>query len=217
MQERILISDLYVETADRQDRGTEIPREHRLDDVWLANPANRRHILSCLWAIVRHWDRAGRPRATGQARRGFEEWCELIGGMVEFAGFGDALERPKDLENCGDTETDDIRALVEFASRDVRARSCTFQEIVHICWEQGLIPWCLHGKVEYVEDVQKESLRLNDASNSRFGILLRRNCSGERGEVHVFRTPEGKLRHVRFYLRGKGRARRFHFDEVTPS
>jgi hypothetical protein len=217
MQERILISDLYVESADRQDRGVEIPREHRLDDVWLAKPENRRHILSCLWAIVRHWDAAGRPRATGVARRGFEEWCELIGGMVEFAGFGDALERPKDLENCGDTETEDIRALVAYCSRDCRSRSCSFQEIVHICWEQGLIPWCLHGREEYVEDIQKNSLKLNDASNSRFGILLKRNCSGERGEVHVFRTPDGKPRHVRFYLRGKGRARRYHFDEVTPS
>lgn len=217
MQERLLISALYVETADRQDRGTEISREDRIDDVWLANPANRRHILSCLWAIVRHWDKAARPRATGTARRGFEEWCELLGGMVEFAGFGDALERPKDLENCGDTETDDIRALVELASRDSRARAYSFQEVVHICWENGLIPWCLHGREEYVEEVQKNSLRLNDASNARFGLLLRRNCSGERGEVHVFRQADGKKRHVRFYLRGKGRGRRFHFDEVTPS
>lgn len=217
MQERVLIVDLYVETADKQDRGNEIPREHRLDDVWLSKPANRRDILSCLWAIVRHWDKAGRPRATGAARRGFEEWCEILGGMAEFAGFGDALERPKDLENCGDTETEDIRQLVEIISRDVRTYQCSFQQVVHTCWEHGLIPWCMHGREEHDVELGKVSLKLNDSANARFGLLLRRNCSGERGEIHVFRQPDGKMRHVRFYLRGKGRGRKYHFDEVTPS
>lgn len=216
MQERTLIVDLYVETADRQNRGEEIPRADRLDDVWLSKPENRRHILSCLWAIVRHWEAARRPRATGLARRGFEEWCETIGGMVEFAGFGDPLEKPTDLENCGDSETEDIRALVEYVSDGVRHAELTFQGIVHICWERGLIPWCMHGNEDYMEDMGKVSLRLNSASISRFGILLQRNCSGQRGSVHAFRTADGKFRHVRFRCQGKGRSRRFHFEEITP-
>lgn len=217
MQERTLISDLYVESADRQDRGTEIPRENRIDGVWLANPTNRRRILSALWAIVRHWDAAGRPLATGTPRRGFEIWCEILGGMVELAGFGDPLEKPKNLENCGDSETEDIRALVATASADVRARVCTFQEVVHILWEKGLLPWCLHGREEYVEDLGKVSLKLNDSSNSRLSLLLQRNCSGERGELHVYKQPDSRAtRTIRFYCRGKGRSRRYHFDDVSP-
>jgi hypothetical protein len=217
MQERSLIIDLYVETADRQDRGgEEMPREHRIDDVWLSKLENRRMILSSLWCIVRHWEGAGRPRATGKARRGFEEWCEIIGGMVEFAGFGDPLERPTDLENCGDSETEDIRALVEHCSAAVRHRELTFQEIVHICWEKGLIPWCMHGREEYIESIQKNSLKLNDSANSRFGLLLKRSC-GERGLIHTFRSPDGKeTRHVRFSCRGKGISRRFTFEEINP-
>lgn len=215
MQERILISDLYVETADRQDRGTELDPSREIDDVWLSRPDNRRRILSALWAIVRHWDAAGRPPASGTPRKGFATWCRILGGMVEFAGFGDCLERPRDLENCGDAETDDIRALVEYCSRDTRGRECTFQEIVHILWEKGLVPWCLHGREEYVEDLQKLSLKLNDACNARLGMLLQRNCSGERGEIHIFKSPgSDRTRRVRFYCRGKGRSRRFHFDEI---
>lgn len=98
--------DLYVETADRQDRGTELDPELEIDDVWLARPANRRKI-------------------------------------------------------------------------------------------------------------SKITLKLNDATNSRLSLLLQRNCSGERGEIHVFRTPEGKPRHVRFVCSGKGRSRRYHFKEVS--
>jgi hypothetical protein len=217
MQERTLICDLYVETADRQDRGgEEIPRDQRLDDVWLSKPANRRHLLSCLWTIVRHWDAAGRPLATGKARRGFEEWCEVIGGMVEFAGFGDALERPTNLENTGDTETDDIRALVELVSKDGSHIEKTIQEIVHICWENGFIPWCMHGREEYIEKLNCVTLKLNDASNSRFGTLLQRATSGERGEIHEFRNPDGTPRKVRFSCKGRGRQRRFVFRETTP-
>jgi hypothetical protein len=107
MQERLLMCDLYVEDADRQERDTDIPKEHILDDVWLSRPENRRDILSALWTIVRHWDAAGRPQATGRPRRGFDEWCYIFGGMVEFAGFGDALATPE-LENCGDSEGTDF-------------------------------------------------------------------------------------------------------------
>jgi hypothetical protein len=215
MQERTLICDLYVETADRQDRGTELDPAKEIDDVWLARPENRRKILSALWAIVRHWDAAGRPLATGIPRKGFSTWCRILGGMVEFAGFGDCLEAPVNLENCGDSETDDIRALVEFASRDCTAVRHTYHEIIHILWEKGLVPWCLHGREEYADDLQKVTLKLNDASNARLGMLLQRNCSGERGEIHVFRTPDGKPRHVRFSCRGKGRHRRYLFEEVS--
>jgi hypothetical protein len=213
MQERLLFIDLYVETADRQDRETELTPEEEIDDVWLAKAENRRDILSALWAIVRHWDAAGRPAATGSPRRGFSTWCRILAGMVEFAGFGDALERPV-LENAGDSETDDIAALVRILSDGVRARQCTFQEIVHTCWEKGLFPWLMHGREEYVEDIEKNSLRLNDPCKSKFGLLLQRNCSGTRGEVHVIRATGQPERRIKFYCRGKGRGRRFHFDEL---
>lgn len=215
MQERLLFIDLYVETADRQDREDELPAEAEIDDVWLADLGNRRRILSWLWAIVRHWDAAGRPAASGKPRRGFGAWCRTIAGMVEFAGFGDPLERPSNLENCGDSESADIRQLIATMSADLRARQATFQEIVHACWEGGLFPWLMHGREEYTEDLQKPSLILNDSCRSKFGLLLQRNCSGERGEVHVFKTPQGERR-VRFYCKGRGRSRRYHFDELQP-
>lgn len=213
MQERVLICDLYVENADRQERAEELDPSREIDDVWLAKPENRIQILSSLWSIVRHWDAAGRPLASGKARKGFTSWCNILAGMVEFAGFGDALEHPVDLENCGDSESEDIRTLVSICSIHDHTEH-TFQGIVHICWENGLIPWCMHGREDYSEDLQKVTIKLSDQANSRFGILLQRSTSGARGSTHTFRK-DGELRQIRFHCKGKGRSRRFHFDLIS--
>jgi hypothetical protein len=73
----------------------------------------------------------------------------------------------------------------------------------------------MHGREEYIEQMAKVSLKLTDSANSRFGLLLKRNCSGTRGEIHDFRQPDGSHRYVRFSCRGKGISRRFIFEEVT--
>jgi len=57
------------------------------------------------------------------------------------------------------------------------------------------------------------TIKLNDASNARLGPLLQRNCSGERGEIHVFKSKD-TCRRVRFSCQGKGRHRRFVFEEI---
>lgn len=218
MQERLLIVDLYVETADRQDREVEIKPEDEIDDVWLSRPENRRLILSSLWAIVRHWDAAGRPLATGKPRKGFGTWCRILGGMVEFAGFGDALERPKNLDGCGDSESEDIRSLIQHACEGIRARHMTFAEITDLAWQHGLFPWLMHGKEDFDQDLGRVTLKLNESCNSKFGLLLKRNCSGERGTVHVFKSADHRSeRRIRFYLKGKGRARRYNFEETNPA
>ena len=206
---RALFCDLFVEQADIQDR--EMDPEKVINDVFLSKPQNRRLILSALWSIVRHWDFAGRPLASGKVRLGFEDHGRIIGGMVEFAGFGDMLARPI-LENAGDSEAEDIITLVK-KLHALNRPDYTFQEIVHVCWEHGLFPWYLHGKEELHsirEGFPAElTLRLNDSCNAKMGLLIARH-SGERGHVHQFRDDAGTIIRVRFTLRGKGRHRRFH-------
>jgi len=214
IQERVLICDLYVETADRQDRSQEIADEDLRDEVWLADPTHRRRILSALWCVVRHWDARGRPLATGKPRRGFETWSRIFGGMVELAGFGDPLARPLDLDNCGDSETDDFAELVRIAAGNLSNCDLTFQEVVHTLWEHGLLPWLFHGREDYDEGLSKVTFKLNESSASKMGLLLNRNCSGERGSIFTVKSPDGSLRRVRAYRKGKGRHRRFHFDTV---
>jgi hypothetical protein len=216
LMERTLWVELFCEDADPQAR---IDPAFILDDVWLSNIDNRRRILSALWSIVRHWDYAGRPLASGKPRRGFETWGRIIGGMVEFAGFGDMLAHAK-LENAGDTENDDINALVRHLWDNGAGahRDFTYQEIVHTCWQEGLFPWNMQGKEETypLRDGLPHiiTLRLSDTCNSRMGLLLKRHTP-ERGSVHAFRpTPGAEIVRARFSAKGKGRHKRFY---VTPA
>lgn len=216
LMERTLWVELFCEDADPQSR---IDPPFILDDVWLTNIDNRRRLLSALWSIVRHWDYAGRPLASGKPRRGFETWGRIIGGMVEFAGFGDMLA-PAKLENAGDTENDDINALVRhlWDGGAGAHRDFTYAEVVHVCWQEGIFPWNMQGKEETyaLRDGQPHviTLRLNDTCNSRMGLLLKRHTP-ERGSVHAFRPQPGEdIVRVRFSARGKGRHKRFY---VSPA
>ena len=71
---------------------------------------------------------------------------------------------------------EDFADLVAFAIEGTTHRELTFQEVTHLLWEHGLLPWCLHGKEEFVEELGKVSLKLNDSASSKLGLLLNRNC-----------------------------------------
>jgi hypothetical protein len=200
---RCLMVDLFVNEADVQDRVI----EDEFDDAWLMKRDNRMRILSCLWAIVRHWNAAGRPVAEDlRVRRGFASWCHTIGSMVAYAGFGDCLAAPIG-ENMGDTEGADMRAMVTALAateaETTKRIEFTFQEIVNICHENGLFDWLLDGK-EKEEGLEKDFV-LKPESNSRFGIMLRRYAPTK--DARVFRlTPELT---VLMSCTGKNRQRRY--------
>lgn len=191
MANRCLFVDLYVEEADVQERTIDTP----IDDSWLMEESNRHDILTALWTLVREWDKAGRPKPTGKSRMGFEKWCDVIAGIVEFAGFGDCLAPRSDLEEGGDNESKDSAKLIaalsdaevwvttqqaqklglsdmmdisEFPSR----LEYTFAELTNIAASEGLFDWALHGKVTTDIDDNFLSIELDDKSNSTFGKLV---------------------------------------------
>ena len=196
--QRLLICNLFVTEANVRDRSI----SKMIDDPWLMDWMNRRRILSCLWAIVRYWDFAGRPGLSVMPRTGFEAWGQRIGGMVEFAGFGNCLAEPQ-LDNAGDTETQDMNALIESLVEGMRARRAefTFQQIVNRCFEQGLFEWVLDGKEDGADFVLKPH------AASRLGKIVRKYApiEGQR----VFRLPKGK---AGVHVSGKNRHRRYIID-----
>lgn len=215
IQHRCLYSSLHVDEGDAQSRDIE---GGIIDDVWLADPKNRREILSALWSIVRHWDHAGRPLAQGRTRQGFDTWGKIIGGMVEFAMFGDMLERPV-LENAGDSEAEDLISLIKHLHAAGRP-DYTYQELVHTCWDHGLFPWLLQGR-EDTRPLRPDqgaphvlTLALNEKCTSKMGLLLKRHSS-ERGSVHSFNDASGNPVKIRFSSRNGGRHKRFFLTPVT--
>ena len=214
MQHRLLWVELYAEDANIQSRTV----TDEINDRWLAEPAHQHKILSAMWAIVRHWNAAGRPTAAGKLRKGFEDWCRVIGGMVEFAGFGDMLAKAE-LENSGDHETQDIHQLVATLARGVVSTAAyDTRAVVEILYNDGLLNWMLDGREHFDEGRGVETIQPNRASSTRIGHALGRATAGTRGlAYHVAVDPEDPsiTRTVRFYAKGKGRNRRFIIDVQT--
>lgn len=213
---RCMMCDLFVAEANPQERKK--PGKI-IDPIWLKVPANRHRILSCLWAIVRHWDAADRPTATSfgyRTRPGFETWGDIIGGMVAYAGFGDCLVS-EELESAGDTEWSNMKDLITRLSNieDKKSAEYTFQEIVNLCYEEGLFTYLLDGReVENKVGGMVESVDyvLKPDSNSRFGKLLQRFAPFGK-QPRVFKLPT--VHQVKFSSTGKGRSRRFIVEKVS--
>jgi len=171
MAHRCLISDLFVEQADVQERQV----ENLIDEVWLTNKENRRNILSALWGLVRSWHESGEPSASSfgyKPKLGFERWGEIIGGIVGHSGFGNPFE-VVELDSAGDSEDRNIRKLIT-RMRDESlenedeygVKKFIFQELVDFCHEDGLFNWVLDGK-------QTDSgYQLNKSSKSKFSHII---------------------------------------------
>ena len=194
---RFLHCKMMTDEADPQSRRI----QHVISDEWLEDPAHRGQILSALWAIVRDWDQAGRPPGT-RTIRGFEQWCNLFAGMVEFAGFGDPLE-PLPVEESGNSELADMVALIGELAQGVEDRAeFTFGAIVEAARTKNCFTWMLEGK-EISEGKDGPSRYVLTAkANSKFGKLLSEQYGGKK-----FILPNGKK--VRWDERGKKRGKSY--------
>src|SRR5262249_21314337 len=76
MRRRSLFVELFMENERPEDRKF----QRILDDAVLLDLRPR--ILAALWALVREWDAAGRPKPSG-THTAFPRWAEIIGGIVE--------------------------------------------------------------------------------------------------------------------------------------
>lgn len=195
---RALFVDLFVEQADVQER--EVARV--IDEHWLALPANRSRILSAMWALVRHWDEAGRPEV-GRTLKGFDGWSRIIPGIVAAAGFGDCLEKPV-LETAGDNELADMNALVGLAvteelsdgsTEPIRAESLDSKGLEALARQHGLFNW-LVGEDE-----------LKSKEKIRWGKMLAKYNG------RVFQIPDGAR--VRFGRRGGKNRRVFDVERIA--
>ena len=225
IKHRTLEVTLFVAEADVQARQV----QHPIDDSWLIDPTNRRNILNALSAIIRYWADNGQQLATKNLRIGYERWCQVFSGIVQFAGFGDPLAPPEDQddEQDMDTETADARRLVailadSIINDDAKRLEYTFQQVANIAHEHELFAWMLDGKeVEQHEEgaLVRRDYVLKAESKSKFGKLLKRYApwSGEtQGPRHrLFPVGKGeKARQIKMSSAGKAGHRKFVVELV---
>ena len=166
-----------------------------------------------MWALIRAWDQAGRP-ASSRTVPTFEEWANIIAGIVEYAGFGCPLDPPP-ADQSADTEADDMLALVTKLSTDIGAQrddgarqleiEYTFEQIIETCLELNCFTWMIEGKWQSEKVDKMEVSRWYECSPksaSRMGKLFSGRFGGR-----IFRLPDGRV--IRFGSRGKNRHRRY--------
>jgi hypothetical protein len=147
---RSIFIDLFQKEADPQARKIERP----MGAEYLSRPEVRFRILSALWSLVVAWDQAGRPACSSRLV-GFEDWADVIGGIVEYAGFGDPLLRPSS-DEFGDPDAGDMMSLVKTMAeglfRDAIEFQCrngvTFDELIEICRDRGLFSELIAGRTD---------------------------------------------------------------------
>jgi hypothetical protein len=202
---RTLRCNLYTEEFDSQAR--QIIKT--IDEEYLCRTEVRSDILSALWALIKAWDAAGRPKG-GRILRGFERWCGVFGGIVSHAGFGDPCEAPPDDDYSGDTEVADMRTLVQVLVEDMgleKKKDFAFQDIIDACQSHECFTWMMEGNMKKDKDSSDEWLELNQRSKSAMGKMLAARFGGRR-----FKLADGRV--LRFGQRGRNRHRKYTVEVI---
>ena len=175
LRRRTLVVECFQTEARAEDRAITSP----LDTTVILT--RRCAILSALYAFVRHWNDDGR-RAPSRVQQGLPEWSQIIGGIVEHAGY--ACPIPLPTAPTLDPVIEGMERLVALLA-DRRA-AATFRDVVRVCVANGLF-----------EDHIPVGRELRDGERRSFSALLKR--------YRAMRFRGG----ITFQIQGHGHARRY--------
>jgi hypothetical protein len=194
MRRRTLWIELFLEDLKAENRSIKAPLEvgdlHRL----------RPQVLSALWAMVREWDKAGRPEAA-KTHASFIQWSKIIGGILEHAGY-ESPTLPPDLRHGGDTITEDFTELANHMGSP-GVGSFDFMAVVRVCVYKGLFEFMLAD----VKDPKTSGcidVEVPPKTKSMFGKFL--------SKWHGRMVGPG-----RFVVEGKGHSRVFRVERIAPA
>jgi hypothetical protein len=171
--------------------------EERAEDKVFKRPLNvnvlrvmrSQHLAAC-WSLVRHWDELKRP-GPSRSHSAFSEWAEIIGGIVEAAGFGCALSTPES-SIVVDEDGEAMRELVDAMSAQPGTRYAA-RDIFTMC----------RAREVFLQFVGGLNSIMSNAELSKMGKILGRYNSRMVGNW-------------RFVIEGKGHQKRFFVEAVAP-
>ena len=155
LRRRTLMCELFIQCLRPEDR----VYKKSLDPVRIKEL--RPQILAACWGLVAAWDAAGRP-GSSLTSASFGRWADVVGGIVEFAGWACPLAAPK-VTTAGDTDVSDIAEL--HSALDVDDMR-SFASLAELCEGAGLF--------EAVVTDKDFNQNLTPAARSAFGLILRR-------------------------------------------
>ena len=184
MRRRSLFCELFLKEERAEDRQFTQPLE---TSVLLDR---REEILTAMMGLVRHWAISGMPKAS-RSHSSFSEWANIIGGIVEAAGYPSPLDTPN-IAGAADVDGDDMRSLVTALTEEGPLKAVCFDDLISLCKERGLFESAidmLDGKAKSAKSVLSSTFR-------RYAGRIIGEC--------------------RFELLGKGRNRRYQAERIAP-
>jgi len=186
LRDRFLFCELFI----RETHGKKKFNKKLTNSVILSY---RRKTLAACWRLVESWVAAGRP-AGMECEARYDDWQKVVGGIVQFNGFGNPME-PAKLKNSPASEDDDLELGI--AAMDPR-RVYNADELLELWEREGLFERRLKGWNDSGDKVQR-------AVKSWIGRLLGRaegriwngreliRIPGARGSKTYQAVPEGEL------------------------
>jgi len=199
MRRRSLFVELFLQDLKAELRTLKRPLE--VDDLFKMRP----QILAALWAMVREWDKAGRPRPKN-THASFIKWSHVIGGILEFAGY-QSPTLPPDLRNGGDTVTKDFEELAKHMGTPGEGSPADgkydFMDVVRLCVSKGWFEFMLVD-VKDPKTTGCYDIEVPPRTKSSFGKFLANRNGRMAGPGH-------------FVVEGKGHARLFRVECIAPA
>jgi hypothetical protein len=152
LRRRLLAIELFLEEARAEERCI----KNFLDEDALIEMRPR--LLSIFWTFIKNWHSSGEGRSS-KMLPSFEQWSNIVGGIVESAGFCSPCQLAS-LKTGGDTETRDMEILVSKMPDDADFR---FSELMELARDNHLFQRLIPS--EY--DMDKEQ-------SSKMGKLVRK-------------------------------------------
>ena len=183
MARRTLICELFMAGAPESRKIENHLDENRLLEL-------RPQILGSLYALVNQWALAGKPKPSA-TNPNFVVWSQIIGAIVEHAGFGSVATTTAE-DTVADPREVDMFALTEHLHTEHQTEAVKFTDLVSLMREHNLF-----------SDILKSGETLNKHENTAMGRFL--------SAQHDRAFTNG----LRFVILGKGHARRYAVQRLS--
>jgi hypothetical protein len=184
LSRRIIVSRLEPPMANPEDREESSFRHPQLKR-WVKE--NRASLLWALYVMVSWWLQKGRPKANLKPLGSFEEWTEVMGGILFAAGYTSFLANRDQIKAAVDDETGPLAELCkrwfdeDKAKTDGNAR--TASEVLDLVSE--------HNEAKPIEGLRVPDNRSLRSQCTWMGWYLSKKARGrvvrERGGDRLFR------------------------------
>jgi putative DNA primase/helicase len=178
LRRRLLAVELFLEESRAEQRSI----KHFLDEDALIK--KRPRLLSMLWAFIKHWHNA-KEKPSPKPLPSFEQWSNVVGGIVEYAGFSSPCQLAT-LKTGGDTDTQDMEKLVSEMNPDAEFK---FSDLIDVARDHHLFTRLIPGDCD-----------MDKKQSTRMGYIVRKFVGRIFSGQFRFCLSEGTRKTERYYV-----------------